>query len=55
MGSRKTMTPPAPTGHLPNFVGDGILYQKKTGPDRAPFPDSDRTDHTGMFCCATMQ
>ncbi len=38
MGSRKTMTPPALTGHLPNFVGEGILYQKKTGPDRAPFP-----------------
>ena len=49
------MPPPALTGHLPNFVGEGILYQMKTGPRRAPFFDSDRTDHTGMFCCATMQ
>ena len=29
--------------------------QRKRGPTGPRFLDSDRTDHTGMFCCATMQ
>jgi hypothetical protein len=37
-----------------NFVGEEVA-NKKTGPRRAPFFDSDQPDHTGMFCCATMQ
>ena len=29
--------------------------QRKRGPAGPRFLDSDRTDQTGMFCCATMQ
>jgi hypothetical protein len=55
MGVEEDDDPSGPYGPPPQLRWGGNPLPNERGPAGPRFLDSDRTDQTGMFCCATMQ